>query len=162
MADHLTVDELQEQIQRTRLELDVILEDLSNEQLEQTVLDNGWSIKETIMHIVSWEQRLLGWLNTAAEGDTPQIPAPGYRWDEIDELNQQTVEQQAHRSTDDVIATFHTSLNLLFMALERYDDQTLNSHYFETEDTTLATIFAENTYLHYQEHTAQIEAALGH
>ena len=118
-----TRDDIQVAIQEERLKFDRLIEDLSEEDLTAPLLDNGWSIKDLLLHIVGWEQRLLGWITTASQGDIPQIPAPGYDWDDVDELNVQNYEQHAHRSVEDAIATYHATQSLLFMALEQLDDR---------------------------------------
>ena len=159
MADRMTKVDLQDAIQSGRLEFDTLLNSIPKDKLEDPLLDNGWSVKDTIMHIVSWEQRLIGWVNAAAQGDEPVLPAPGYTWDQMDELNEQTYLQQKHRGLQDILASFHASLNLIFLALERFDDETLNSKYLG-EDSLLWRYFAENTYEHYEEHGEEIRAAL--
>jgi hypothetical protein len=159
MADWMTQSELQDAIQTGRLEFGDLLNSIPEDKMEDPLLENGWSVKDTIMHIVAWEQRLIGWLNAVAQGDQPTLPAPGYTWDQMDELNEQTVIQQRHRSLQDILASFHASLSLIFLALDRYDDKTLNSQYLG-EESVLWRYFAENTYEHYQEHGDEIRAAL--
>jgi hypothetical protein len=160
MADWMTKTDLQDAIQSGRLAFDNLLDTIPEDRMEEPLLDNGWSAKDTIMHLVAWEQRLIGWVNAAAQGDEPALPAPGYTWEQMDELNEQTYLQQKHRSLDDILASFHASLNLIFLALDRFDDDTLNSKYLG-EDSLLWRYFAENTYEHYEEHGEEIRAALG-
>jgi hypothetical protein len=159
MADWMTKPELQDAIQTGRLAFDELLNTIPEDTMEDPLLENGWSVKDTLMHIVAWEQRLIGWLNAVAQGDQPTLPAPGYTWDQMDELNEQTVIQQRHRSLQDILASFRASLSLIFMALDRYDDETLNSQYLG-EESVLWRYFAENTYEHYEEHGEEIRAAL--
>ena len=159
MADWMTKPELQDAIQTGRLAFDELLNTIPEDTMEDPLLENGWSVKDTLMHIVAWEQRLIGWLNAVAQGDQPTLPAPGYTWDQMDELNAQTVIQQRHRSLQDILASFRASLSLIFMALDRYDDETLNSQYLG-EESVLWRYFAENTYEHYEEHGEEIRAAL--
>jgi hypothetical protein len=159
MADWMTKPELLDAIQTGRLEFDNLLNTIPEDKMEDPLLDNGWSVKDTIMHIVAWEQRLIGWLNAVAQGDQPALPAPGYIWDQMDDLNQQTYLQQRHRNLQDILASYRGSLNLIFLALDRFDDETLNSQYLG-EESALWRYFAENTYEHYQEHGEEIRAAL--
>lgn len=159
MADWMTKSELQDAIQNGRLEFSELLSAIPEDRLEDPLLENGWSVKDTLMHIVAWEQRLIGWVNAAAQGDRPALPAPGYTWEQMDELNERTYLQQKHRGLNDIMASFRGSLNLIFLALDRFDDETLNSKYLG-EETLLWRYFAENTYEHYQEHGEEIRAAL--
>lgn len=158
MADWMTKADLQEAIQAGRLAFDDLLASIPEAERETPLLDNGWSVKDIVMHIVSWEQRLIGWVNAAAQGDEPQMPAEGYTWDQMDELNERVYNQQKHRSLSDVMASFHGSLNLIYLALDPFDDEDLNSAYLG-DDAPLWRHFEDNTYGHYGEHGDEIRTA---
>lgn len=158
-SDWVTRADLQDAIQAGRLRLDSLLNKISDEDKLKPVLDEGWSIKDTLAHVFTWEQRLLGWLAAATTtGGTPQIPAPGYSWDNINELNQITFEQKKRMTLSEVEESYQASMGLLYAALDRLSDEDLNSRYFETEEEALWQFFAANTYLHYEEHGEAIRA----
>ena len=157
----ITKAELMERIQASRLELDGLLGQLSEYQMIEPVFADGWSAKDVVAHITAWEQRLLSWLAMAGRGETPQIPAPGYTWDDMDLLNEQTYYEYRHYSLEAVMASYRASLGLMFAALERLTDDDLNAAYFGPAGTAaLWKYFAGCTYEHYVEHGEAIRAWL--
>jgi hypothetical protein len=156
----ITKATLQDAIQAGRLGLDELLEQIPRGLMLEPILDNGWSIKDVIAHITAWEQRLLGWLATAANGDTPQIPAKGYTWDDVDRLNEERRAQTLSSSLEDTLASYRASMSLLYAALDRLSDDDLNSYYFPDQEGMLWQYFAANTYEHYIEHGAVIRTWL--
>jgi hypothetical protein len=157
---YVTRAQLTDAIQEGRLDFDRLLNRFDADEMREAVLSNGWTVADVIAHIVVWDQRLLGWLAETAHGDDPSIPAPGYSWDDIDQLNEENRIAQQGRPIGEIMADYRASLSLIFHALEQFDDETLNSQYFPTESEPLWKFFAANTYDHYAEHTDDIIAWL--
>jgi len=47
-----------------------------------------WSVKEVLAHLVEWEQMVVGWYRVGHGGEVPELPAPGYKWNQTPPLNQ--------------------------------------------------------------------------
>lgn len=156
----MSKSDLQEEIQAGRLLLDGILQRVDHARMLDPVLEGGRSVKDVIAHVTAWEQRLLGWLATAATGETPQLPAPGYTWAELDEVNALSYERLKDQPLDATLASYSASLALIFAALAHLSEEDLNRQYFETESESLWQFFAANTYWHYREHAEEIAAWL--
>lgn len=62
------------------------LDKIPKSRWEEAVL-NKWSIKDMISHIVAWQQKLLDWHIIGKEGGFPETPAPGYKWNQLFEVN---------------------------------------------------------------------------
>ncbi|MBN1965344.1 MAG: ClbS/DfsB family four-helix bundle protein, partial [Anaerolineae bacterium] len=82
---------------------------LSDAELTQPGVMEGWSVKDILAHITVWEQRMLGWLAAETRGEAVQRPEPGWTWEQIDALNARDYEADKARSLPDVLATFHRS-----------------------------------------------------
>ncbi|HEX6289618.1 MAG TPA: DinB family protein, partial [Herpetosiphonaceae bacterium] len=88
--------------EHTRLE--AMLARLSDDQMIQPALDEGWSVKDLLAHITWWEQRMLQLLQAAARGEkAPALLQPGEDWDvAIDRLNAATLAASRDQSLSDV------------------------------------------------------------
>lgn len=53
---------------------------------EAGVWGDDWSINDLVAHLHAWLGLLLEWRDTGRRG-TPEMPAPGYRWNETPRLN---------------------------------------------------------------------------
>jgi hypothetical protein len=42
-----------------------------------------WSAKDVLAHLTEWEQMVLGWYHAGLAGETPALPAPGFKWSEL-------------------------------------------------------------------------------
>jgi hypothetical protein len=54
---------------------------------EPGVWGEGWTIKDLFAHLTEWEQMFLGWHREGLAGTKPDMPAPGYKWNETAKLN---------------------------------------------------------------------------
>src|SRR5450756_1340484 len=68
-----------------------------------------WSVKDIEAHLATWEQLFLGWYQAGLRGETPAIPAPGYNWHAMHQLNAQIYTNNCQRSLEDVEAEFAAS-----------------------------------------------------
>lgn len=86
------------------------------------------SIKDILIHLTTWEQRLVRWLRETARGETPAIPEPGLTWADMDRLNEETLRQNSGRSLEDILVAWHSSFQELLAQIEVFSDSEL----FET------------------------------
>ncbi|MHA2028313.1 MAG: ClbS/DfsB family four-helix bundle protein [Candidatus Kariarchaeaceae archaeon] len=49
---------------------------------------NKWSIKDILAHLHEWHNMLDLWHNIGIEGKTPETPLPGYKWNQLREVNE--------------------------------------------------------------------------
>lgn len=82
--------------------------------------------KDIIAHLTAWEQRVLRWLRTATSGETPQSPEPGKTWDDMDQLNAESLAQNKDRSLQEVFAVSQHSFQELLQQIEVFSDEELN------------------------------------
>jgi hypothetical protein len=62
-----------------------------------------WSAKDVLAHVAHWQDLHLGWWAAYQRGETPQVPAPGYTWKDIDRLNQQIYRAHCDQSLEAVL-----------------------------------------------------------
>lgn len=119
-----------------------------------------WSVKDILAHISMWEITFLRWLETAARGERPAMPAPGMSWSDIDRLNDQTFQANRARPLAEVRAEFASSYATTLSAIEALDEGVLVDPDLNPlgAGEPLWGYAAANTSDHYREHREPIEA----
>ena len=62
------------------------------------------SIKHVVGHRAHWIELFLGWYADGLAGGTVEIPAPGYKWNQLKAYNAMVRKQQADLNWRDVAA----------------------------------------------------------
>ncbi len=147
-----------ELIQAEHAFLDRTLALLSDAQMTQADVQGGWTVKDILAHITTWEQRCLGWLEAAERGEKPQRPEPGYTWDELDALNEQDRQASKDRPLDEVLSAYRRSYAEILARVAELPREALfdPDYYAWREGQPLWLMIAGNTHWHYEEHTATI------
>jgi hypothetical protein len=107
---------LLERIASERHSLAATLDGLSPEQMELPGVIGRWSVKDILAHLAAWEELFCGWYQAGLRGETPELPAPGFTWREMDALNEQIYQQHGARLLVEVRAWFDAS-HQQFLAL---------------------------------------------
>ena len=134
------------------------LDELDEQQLLQPNGLDGWTVKDILAHIIFWEQRLLLWLEESMRGDTPQRPAPGMTWDDLDQLNLLTYQSNKDLPLDDVLQDFNSTYRRVDVAVAALtQDDLFNPQRFAwRQGDPLWHMVAANTWWHYREHMETI------
>jgi hypothetical protein len=146
--------ELLANIRAGRLQLDVSLARLSEEQMLVPALHGDWSIKDLIAHFGFWEGRIVTLYGQLSRGVEPAADEPA-----LDDLNAQAYAQNQARTLDEVRREERaTYLQLLAIAVNAPDDDLFNPQRFAwTQVQPFAEWIVNNTYGHYEEHQADLE-----
>lgn len=138
-------------IDKERGALEAFLETLTPEQLTEPEIVGPWSPKDVLAHLIEWEQRCLGWYRVGLRGETPELPAPGFKWNQTPELNQQIYEKHRDRPLDEVLEQFHIShKEILGVIQELSNDQLFTAgQYAWTKKNTLGAYMVSATSSHY-------------
>lgn len=147
-------------IQREREQLETLLAPLDETQMCTPTLEGGWTLKDVLAHIASWERICSGWLEQCSRGQTPQ---PTERVD--DQSNERIYQENRDRSLRDVQDLFQQTheqflqqVELLFSVLS--EEEVNASHRFAWTEfwpgASLLAVIADNSYEHYQDHGEQI------
>ena len=56
-------------------------------QSESGVWGDGWTVTDLVAHLAEWQHMFLRWYDTGLTGGTPELPARGYKWNELRQLN---------------------------------------------------------------------------
>jgi hypothetical protein len=138
--------------------LQAVLNPLSESQMIQPGAEEKLSIKDILVHIVDWEQRMVQWIEESLQGKTPERPAPGMTWDDLDRLNEQTYLANKDRALSEVQSNFDASYRKAIQTLEALSEADLfDPHRFTwREGDALWRMVEVNTWVHYREHRESI------
>lgn len=120
--------------------------------LEAGVWGDGWNIRDLLAHLTEWEQMFLTWYRVGLDGNHPDMPAKGYKWNQTPALNQVIWERYREKSVEDVLADFETSFDEIFsLAQGLSTDELLEpGHFAWTGKNSLTTYLGANTTSHYR------------
>jgi hypothetical protein len=82
-----------------------------------------WSVKDILSHLAAWEQLFLGWYQAGVRGEIPVMPAPGYNWHTMHELNAYIYTNNCRRSLDDVEAEFSASYQQILALVQALPEE---------------------------------------
>jgi hypothetical protein len=159
MEEQLTKAELLDRLQTTRAEWDALLDAIPQARYEEPGVAGEWSLKDIIAHISWHEREMIGLVQTHALAGSDLWDLP------FDERNNILFEQNRNRALADVLTESRLAYQHLLQTIEEtLDEQELH------DPTRFANmppdwipwrLIAENSYIHYQDHTPDIRAWLG-
>ncbi|WP_224823872.1 ClbS/DfsB family four-helix bundle protein [Cognatishimia sp. MH4019] len=87
--------------------------------------DAGATIKDVLGHRAAWIELYLGWVAQSASGGPIFMPAEGYKWNMLPELNAKIRQDQSNLGWSDVVALLEARKAALVATLETSDDAML-------------------------------------
>lgn len=152
MPKPATKSELLDDIHRERAGLGQLVASLSAEQIAQPNVVGPWSVKDVLAHLTAWKLLFLGWYAAGLRGETPALPAEGYNWGKLAQLNQQIYEQHRDQPLPEVLAQFEEAYAAVHQLAEGLPDDALFAPgaYAWTGKHALVTYIAPNTSEHYR------------
>ena len=105
--------------------LEQLLATLTPEHMVHPGIVGEWSVKDVLAHLTEWQQMVLGWYHAGQAGDSPSLPAPGFKWRELPALNQVIYEKYRNRSLADVLDAFGASYRQITAWAESLSEEDL-------------------------------------
>lgn len=113
--------------------------------LIEPTLANGWSVKDTLAHIATWEWRCASLLNEAHDTDGPLKAIP-----DVEALNREFYQEHQEWSWEEVETDFRQAHEMMLAAIRKLPRERLNS-------AVVQRTIAEETWEHYAEHLPDLE-----
>ncbi len=145
--------ELMRDIKDEREALMALLETFSEaRRTEPGVWGDGWTVSDLVAHLAAWHRLFLGWFEGGRVGRDPELPAPGYKWNETPRLNQAIWSENRGRSYSSVLDDFETSFGEVHSVLRGLSETELlePGHFGWTGRNGLVTYAGANTASHYR------------
>jgi hypothetical protein len=132
-------------------------------EAEFSGLGRDRNVRDVLAHLHAWHVLLLGWNEDAAIGLTPELPAPGYSWSDLDALNSGLREGFAPIPLDEIRGLLEASHAEVgeFIAAQSDDELFTEGALAWTGSSTLAELIDECTGVHYRWADATIRRGLG-
>jgi hypothetical protein len=152
MSKPTTKAQLLAESQREHEALEQFIAALTPEEIRQGDRIGAWSVKDTLAHLTAWEQMMLGWYSTGMRGETPVMPAAGYKWNQLVALNQAIYEQHGDQPLAEVLESFRSSYREAIALVESLSDEELFTPGFFawTRPKALASFVIPNMCEHYR------------
>lgn len=131
--------------------LNTFLETLTPQEWEMEGIVGKWSVKDVLAHLAEWHQMVLGWYQAGLRGETPSVPAPGYTWRTLPDLNHSIYEKHHLRPLQEVRNWFLTSDQECITTVKSISEEDLfiRGLYPWMNNNALAAYFSANLSSHY-------------
>lgn len=161
MPDPINKTALLQDMQKSYHDFEALLARLSETQLTVPCMDNGWSIRDMLVHIATWQQRgviRLEAVRLHREPDTPLIRTA----EESDRFTREQLLANSERGVAEVWESFRSSYRQLIAGVEALDEDILfeRGRFAWMDGEALWACPFLYTYEHYEEHTPDIERFL--
>jgi uncharacterized protein (TIGR03083 family) len=152
MARPRSKEQLLAEIDRERKALEDLLAGLPLEALTRPGVVGRWSVKDVLAHLVEWEQMFLGWYAAGLDHQIPALPAEGFHWGQLPQLNQAIYERHHAETLAAVQKRFGASYRKLHRTIERLDPEDLfePGRFAWTGTHALLSFIVPNTSSHYR------------
>lgn len=109
------------------------------------------SIKDVLAHLHEWHLMMLQWHKVGMTGTKPDMPAKGYTWKTLPDLNKKIWEKYRDEEYQDISTKLEESYFQLQELIASYSDEELfeKKRYKWTGSTSLAAYLISNTSSHY-------------
>jgi len=146
MSRFSTKEELLTDAAAARAKLERLLEEMPDAAKVHPIVD-GMSAKDFITHRTAWGRMMINWYNEAAAGGAPAVPAQGYTWAQLNELNAEIHTRFADTPLDEAEASFTRTNDELFELIGACTEVELfeKRFYSFTGTTDLAAYFTSAT-----------------
>lgn len=110
-----------------------------------------WSIKDLLAHLHEWHNMMIKWYTVGMKGDQPVMPAPGYTWKTVPDLNQAIFQQYKDLDLSEAISKVKASHKKIMAVIKQHTDPELftKKKYAWTGSTSLGSYLISNTSSHY-------------
>ena len=168
LPNAFTSSPLLHRIRARHADMEELLSSLSPAQMTAPVLDDDWSVKDSLAHLAAWENMMLDWIGSYQRGQLVQRWAPGFEIDgdngaqQMHRYNAYLFEQHRARELADVLDDFRETFMRVAATMEALSDAEIfdENHFPARSGSPLLDLIIGDTYEHYDEHIGWIRAWL--
>jgi len=150
MVETIKKATLEDMVKTAYERLNTLLASLSEEQKTTPGVNSSWSVKDNIAHITAYQDLLPARIQSLITGKTPAEFLPEFKTE--DEVNGYLYQQNKDRSLADVEATFRSSYQRAFAAVEALSEKDLNTPVPGSPEWPIWRYIQGEICEHYEEH----------
>ncbi len=160
--------EVLERAETARAALDRLLVEVGETRMEQPGIEDDWSVKDILAHIMAYGRWTAAQLNAAGEGRdaTPQeeygldAPPPGADTADLDTRNAALRDHYRDAPLADIISGAERAFTLLVTAIQALDEAQLADPEFMNWSESMTTVqcIGMQTWEHYEAHEPALRA----
>ncbi len=125
MSRPLNKTQLLETIHKEYTILEKFLAPLTAVQMEFAPAPGAWAIKDILAHLYEWQRMFFTWYETGLGDVMPELPAPGYKWNQLPALNQAIYEKHQALTPEQALTLFRESQQKTVEFVETLSDADL-------------------------------------
>ena len=109
------------------------------------------NIKDVLAHLHHWHTMMRQWYTVGMSGEKPAMPAPGYTWRTLPDLNKKIWRDYRNHDMEEVRKKLEDSHRDIRQMIEQHSDEELfeKKRYPWTGSTSLGAYLISNTSSHY-------------
>ena len=109
------------------------------------------NIRDVLAHLHEWHLMMKDWHEIGEKGEKPDIPAKGYTWKTVPQLNREIWKKHSATSLSDTKAMLKDSYDQIINIIERHSDEELfeKKRYKWTGSTSLGSYLISASSSHY-------------
>lgn len=158
---------LLEQSQTNYQHLNDLLATYSQESLAHNTFEGAalyQNVRDVLAHLHHWHLLFLGWYKKGMQGIKPAMPAEGYTWRTVPDLNKTIWEQYLSIDLVTVQGLFHDSHQQVQQCILQHSNEELftKKRYPWTGSTSLGAYLISSTVSHYAWAYKKIKKTLPH
>ena len=146
-------DELLELSQSNYEKLLKLINTYSKEEVNRTFSEGTMNrnIRDVLAHLHHWHVMMQGWYKIGMQGKKPDMPAKGYKWSELPDLNKKIWEMYQETSLDETKTMLQKSYSDVQIIIHQHTDEELfeKKKYKWTGSTSMGEYLISNTSSHY-------------
>lgn len=109
------------------------------------------NVRDVLAHLHHWHEMLLGWYRVGMKGEKPDMPAKGYTWKTLPNLNKKILEEYQNTELEAVRLMLDQSYTAVQELMNKHSTEELfeKKRYNWTGSTSLGAYLISNTSSHY-------------
>ncbi|MCB9250466.1 MAG: ClbS/DfsB family four-helix bundle protein [Ignavibacteriales bacterium] len=109
------------------------------------------NIRDVLAHLHEWHEMMLVWYNIGMKGGKPIMPAKGYTWKTLPDLNMEILKKYSNTDLEEAKTLLNNSFAKIQKLIEKHsnEDLFLKQKYEWTGTTSLGAYLISSTSSHY-------------
>jgi hypothetical protein len=127
------------------------IDEIKENDIEDKYVFDNRKPKDIVAHLVAWHKMMDKWYTKGIKEEKVEIPAPGYTFKDVPELNEKLFQEYKDISLEDILKEIDKTNNRMMKYIHSHTDKELftKKKYKWTGSTSMGSYFASATSSHY-------------